>query len=43
MENTVAKKLEALEKLQAIDSKIDEVKKVRGALPEEVQDLDYLI
>ncbi|MBC6424871.1 MAG: hypothetical protein GDA51_00035 [Ekhidna sp.] len=40
MENTVAKKLEALEKLQRIDSKIDEVKKVRGALPEEVQDLE---
>lgn len=40
MENTVAKKLEALEKLQAVDSKIDEVKKVRGALPEEVQDLE---
>ena len=40
MENTVAKKLEALEKLQAIDSKIDEVKKIRGALPEEVQDLE---
>lgn len=40
MENTVAKKLEALEKLQSIDSKIDEVKKVRGALPEEVQDLE---
>ncbi|GAB4245368.1 MAG: C4-type zinc ribbon domain-containing protein [Ekhidna sp.] len=40
MENTVAKKLEALEKLQAIDSKIDEIKKIRGALPEEVQDLE---
>ncbi|MEM7298720.1 MAG: C4-type zinc ribbon domain-containing protein [Bacteroidota bacterium] len=40
MENTVAKKLEALEKLQSIDSKIDEVKKIRGALPEEVQDLE---
>ncbi|MEM6642300.1 MAG: C4-type zinc ribbon domain-containing protein [Bacteroidota bacterium] len=40
MENTVAKRLEALEKLQSIDSKIDEVKKVRGALPEEVQDLE---
>lgn len=40
MENTVAKKLEALAKLQAVDSKIDEVKKVRGALPEEVQDLE---
>jgi hypothetical protein len=40
MENTVAQKLEALEKLQAIDSQIDEIKKVRGALPEEVQDLE---
>ncbi|MEM9896911.1 MAG: C4-type zinc ribbon domain-containing protein [Bacteroidota bacterium] len=40
MENTVEKKLEALIKLQAVDSKIDEVKKVRGALPEEVQDLE---
>ncbi len=40
MENTVAQKLEALEKLQSLDSKIDEIKKVRGALPEEVQDLE---
>ena len=40
MENTVAKKLEALVKLQALDSKIDEIKKIRGALPEEVQDLE---
>lgn len=40
MENTVAQKLEALEKLQSIDSKISEIKKVRGALPEEVQDLE---
>ncbi|NQZ76916.1 MAG: hypothetical protein HRT61_12570 [Ekhidna sp.] len=40
MENTVAKKLEALEKLQALDSKVDEIKKIRGALPEEVQDLE---
>ena len=40
MENTVAQKLEALEKLQSIDSRIDEIKKVRGALPEEVQDLE---
>ena len=40
MENTVAQKLEALEKLQKLDSKIDEIKKVRGALPEEVQDLE---
>ncbi len=40
MENTVAQKLEALEKLQKLDSKIDEIIKVRGALPEEVQDLE---
>lgn len=40
MENTVAKKLEALVKLQKIDSQLDEIKKVRGDLPEEVQDLE---
>ena len=40
MQNTVAKKLEALVKLQKIDSQIDEIKKVRGDLPEEVQDLE---
>ena len=40
MENTVAKKLEALLKLQSIDSKLDEIKKVRGDLPAEVQDLE---
>ncbi len=40
MENTVAQKLETLEQLQALDSRIDEIKKVRGALPEEVQDLE---
>ena len=40
MENTVAKKLEALEKLQKVDSKIDDIKKIRGALPEEVRDLE---
>lgn len=40
MENTVAQKLDALEKLQSIDSQIDEIKKIRGALPEEVQDLE---
>lgn len=40
MDNTVAKKLEALTKLQKIDSEIDEIKKVRGALPEEVMDLE---
>lgn len=40
MENTVAKKLDSLEKLQKIDSKIDDIKKIRGALPEEVRDLE---
>lgn len=41
MENqTVAQKLEALVKLQSIDTKIDELKKLRGDLPDEVQDLE---
>lgn len=40
MDNTVAKRLEALTKLQKIDSELDEIKKVRGALPEEVMDLE---
>jgi predicted nucleic acid-binding Zn-ribbon protein len=41
MENqTVVQKLEALVKLQAIDTKIDELKKLRGDLPDEVQDME---
>jgi uncharacterized protein len=40
METTVAQKLEALVKLQSIDSQLDEIKKVRGDLPEEVSDLE---
>jgi len=40
MESTVAQKLEALLNLQKIDSKLDSIFKVRGALPEEVQDLE---
>ncbi|MCS6821584.1 MAG: C4-type zinc ribbon domain-containing protein [Microscillaceae bacterium] len=40
MERTIAQKLQALLKLQAIDSKIDEIKKIRGDLPNEVQDLE---
>ena len=40
MENTVAKKLENLVKLQSIDSERDEIIKVRGALPDEVMDLE---
>ncbi len=41
MENqTVAQKLEALVRLQSIDTKIDQLKKLRGDLPNEVQDLE---
>lgn len=40
MERTVSQKLTALLKLQSIDSKMDELKKMRGDLPEEVQDLE---
>jgi hypothetical protein len=40
MENTVAKKLEALVKLQSIDSELADLIKIRGALPEEVMDLE---
>src|SRR5690606_38816129 len=41
MENqSVASKLEALVKLQSIDTKLDELKKLRGDLPDEVQDLE---
>ncbi|MFN3760771.1 MAG: zinc ribbon domain-containing protein [Algoriphagus aquaeductus] len=40
MESTVAQKLEAIYNLQLIDSRLDAIIKVRGALPEEVQDLE---
>jgi len=40
MESTVAQKLDSLVKLQTIDSNLDELTKVRGALPNEVQDLE---
>jgi predicted nucleic acid-binding Zn-ribbon protein len=40
MESTIPQTLEALVKLQTIDSKVDEIVKVRGALPEEVGDLE---
>jgi uncharacterized protein len=40
MENTTAQKLSALLELQAIDSALDDIKKIRGALPEEVSDLE---
>lgn len=40
MELTIADKLESLLKLQEIDSKLDDLRKLRGDLPEEVQDLE---
>ena len=40
MVRSIVKKLEDLLKLQEIDSKIFEIKKVRGALPDEVEDLE---
>jgi predicted nucleic acid-binding Zn-ribbon protein len=40
MESTVTQKLEAIHNLQLLDSRLDAILKVRGALPEEVQDLE---
>lgn len=40
MENSIAQKLDALKKLQSIDSELDDIKKLRGDLPEEVRDLE---
>ena len=40
METTIAQKLDALAKLQAFDSKLDEIAMIRGALPFEVMDLE---
>ncbi|MCG8477339.1 MAG: C4-type zinc ribbon domain-containing protein [Cytophagales bacterium] len=40
MESTVSQKLDALQKLQSIDTQLDEIKAIRGALPEEVKDLE---
>ena len=40
MERTVAQKLDALVSLQTIDSELDEIHKIRGALPGEVRDLE---
>ncbi len=37
---SIAQKLEALVKLQSIDSQLDELIKLRGDLPDEVQDLE---
>ncbi len=38
--STVADQLKALQNLQTIDSKLDEIKKLRGDLPEELKDLE---
>jgi uncharacterized protein len=40
MELTIAQKLDALLKLQSIDSELDDIRKMRGDLPEEVRDLE---
>ena len=39
-EMTVEEKLQALYKLQLVDSEIDKIKTLRGELPLEVQDLE---
>jgi len=41
--NSVENRLRSLYELQTINSKIDEIRKVRGELPEEVNDLDATI
>jgi predicted nucleic acid-binding Zn-ribbon protein len=40
MENPIKQKLRALARLQALDSKLDEIHRLRGSLPEEVADLE---
>lgn len=40
MEKTVEQKLQALLKLQGIDSELDNIKRLKGDLPNEVQDLE---
>ena len=40
MESTVAQKLDSLIKLQQLDSNLDDIHKIRGALPDEVRDLE---
>jgi predicted nucleic acid-binding Zn-ribbon protein len=40
MENTVAEKLQALYQLQSIDSQIDQIRILRGELPQEVADME---
>jgi len=40
MDNPVAERLRALTLLQVLDSKLDEIHRLRGSLPEEVSDLE---
>lgn len=40
MDNPVAERLRALTRLQVFDSKLDEIHRLRGSLPEEVSDLE---
>ncbi|RMG58229.1 MAG: hypothetical protein D6722_23820 [Bacteroidetes bacterium] len=40
MENTITDRLKALTTLQVLDSKLDEIHRLRGSLPEEVSDLE---
>jgi len=40
VEKTIEQRLASLHKLQHVDSKLDEIKKMRGALPDEVRDLE---
>ncbi|MBO6575531.1 MAG: hypothetical protein JJ896_11055 [Rhodothermales bacterium] len=39
-ETTIGEQLTALVRLQAIDSKIDQIKKLRGDLPDEIRDME---
>ena len=40
VETTIEEKLRALYNLQLVDTRIDEIRNVRGELPLEVEDLD---
>ncbi|MCB0851896.1 MAG: hypothetical protein KDD63_06745, partial [Bacteroidetes bacterium] len=40
MDNPIAVRLNALASLQLLDSKLDEIHRLRGSLPEEVSDLE---
>ena len=40
MSNPVTERLRALTRLQVLDSKLDEIHRLRGSLPEEVGDLE---